>query len=477
MKRPLFGSKRRAHVIAGFVALAALLIGATLFSQLFLTAKVPAAPVIVTGPANPTSAATATFTFTDSTSGVAFHCSLDHGGYSSCTSGKRYTDLSNGTHTFRVTATKGGSDPSGPATYTWVVDTGVPVEGEGSSAAKAGPLNVAFQFPVDSGQYQATAWNAGCSPAGLCGTASDVLSVSTVKVSVLQQSSGKYWNGSSFGSSTEALNAATLHPPAGRSTRWAYALSLPPDGSYRAHVVATDPLGNAGKSGSQATITFRIGAPVAPPPPVISGGPDNPTFATTAEFGLTDAVAGVTFLCSLDNGPFIPCGDPENDRDADFSNLAIGDHTLRVEAVDATGNTSAPASFSWTILANRTFGISGSISQFFSPGVTLPANLSLANPYNFDLKVVSVSITVQHATTKNGSPNSGCDGPTNLVITQPFSGPVTVARETTQSLSQLGVPQAKWPQVQMLDLSTNQDACKGTTFTLTYTGTATKANP
>jgi len=38
------------------------------------------------------------------------------------------------------------------------------------------------------------------------------------------------------------------------------------------------------------------------------------------------------------------------------------------------------------------------------------------------------------------------------------------------SLSALGVPQAKWPRIAMLETNTNQDACQGAHLTLTYSG-------
>ena len=61
-----------------------------------------------------------------------------------------------------------------------------------------------------------------------------------------------------------------------------------------------------------------------------------------------------------------------------------------------------------------------------------------------------------------------------MVVTRPFSGSVVVPKESTKSLTQLGVPQAQWPRLSMPNLATNQDACKATTFKFSYTGTATK---
>jgi hypothetical protein len=217
------------------------------------------------------------------------------------------------------------------------------------------------------------------------------------------------------------------------------------------------------------------GRPPAPPPaPVITEGPDNPTSATDAEIEYRDSQRGVTLLCSIDGSVFATCPDVEQDGDADYNNLAPGAHTFQVVAVDASGNRSAPATFTWTVVITGRFPISGNITGLFAPGVTQPLDLSFTNPFGFELKVLSVTITVQHGTTQSGQPNPGCDGPTNLVVVQGSGGPVTVPGHSTRSLQALGVPQAQWPQIEMPDLTTNQDACKSTTFTLSYTGTATK---
>ncbi len=74
-------------------------------------------------PANPTTATTATFSFTSTDPTATFECRLDGGGYSACTSPKTYNGpLSVGSHTFEVRA----KDPAGnvdgtPAVYTWAV--------------------------------------------------------------------------------------------------------------------------------------------------------------------------------------------------------------------------------------------------------------------------------------------------------------------------------------------------------------------
>ena len=83
-----------------------------------------------------------------------------------------------------------------------------------------GSLNrptAAVAFPTQGARYNTASWNAGCSIA-ICGTAADPDgSVASVAVSVRRDSTGLYWNGSSFSSATPVLVAADRHDEPGAS--------------------------------------------------------------------------------------------------------------------------------------------------------------------------------------------------------------------------------------------------------------------
>ena len=84
----------------------------------------PPDTIIDTGPSNPTDQTSAAFTFHSTESGSTFQCQLDNGGFSACTSGKSYSSLPDGSHSFQVRAIDGAgnTDPT-PASYDWTVDS------------------------------------------------------------------------------------------------------------------------------------------------------------------------------------------------------------------------------------------------------------------------------------------------------------------------------------------------------------------
>jgi signal peptidase I len=287
----------------------------------------PPAPTISAGPANPTNATTASFSFSDTEAGVTFECRLDGGAYSSCSSPHAYAGLGEGSHTFRVRALDAATNASTVTSSTWTVDTTDPI--------------AVMTFPVGGIFYNTTGYNLGCGTAvtgDVCGTAADVGGVGVNSVSVsIQRGSGNYWNGTTFGSATEVQFTAT------GTTAWSWAFAatnFPADGAYTMRARATD---SAGNTGSADSTTFTVDT-TAPPAPTIGGGPANPTSATIASFPFSDTEVGVTFQCQLDGGGFTTCTSPKA-----YSSLAQGSHTFQVRALDAASNASTVDSATWTI--------------------------------------------------------------------------------------------------------------------------------
>ena len=87
-------------------------VGTPVSTTFTIDTTAPPAPTISAGPADPTNATTASFSFSDTEPGVTFECRLDGGGYSSCSSPRAYAGLGDGSHTFRVRALDAATNTS-----------------------------------------------------------------------------------------------------------------------------------------------------------------------------------------------------------------------------------------------------------------------------------------------------------------------------------------------------------------------------
>jgi hypothetical protein len=98
---------------------------ATSFTWTINTTAPPTA-TITSMPANPTNQTSASFSFTDSQTGVSFLCQLDGSAFTPCSSPASYSGLSQGSHTFSVKAQDSGGNHSAATSFTWTVDTTAP---------------------------------------------------------------------------------------------------------------------------------------------------------------------------------------------------------------------------------------------------------------------------------------------------------------------------------------------------------------
>ncbi|MFN8474974.1 MAG: Ig-like domain-containing protein [Anaerolineae bacterium] len=259
-------------------------------------------------PANPTNSTSATLYFSGSdnmtpSNQLTYQCKLDNGGWESCTSPKSYSNLSDGSHTFSVTATDNAGNTSQPATYTWTVDTTAP------------------PAPVVTSPANGSLTNKSKPPVG--GTAEGN---STVTV---------YIDGSSRGTT-----------PVDGSGNWSFTpTSALADGLHTVKARATDAAGNT--SVDSNTNTFTVDT-VAPSVSIDSPTPANPTNSTSATFNFSasdgNGTGVASYQCQLDSLSSANCTSPQS-----YSNLSDGSHTFYVTATDNAGNTSDPAQYRWTV--------------------------------------------------------------------------------------------------------------------------------
>jgi hypothetical protein len=271
---------------------AAMLAGGIYVVAAALAGQTVPAPTITSGPANPTNQTSATFEFTDSAS-VTFQCSLDGAPWAACTSPTTYAGpLKAGGHNFKVKAKNSQNQFSAEASYGWTIDLSPPPAPQ-ITASPANPSNQsAPSFSFKDGDTSATF---------LC----------------------KLDDAPSFTACTSPQGYTGMG-----------------EGGHTFRVEAKDAAGNIGPATSYAwTIDLTL-----PPPPSIASAPANPISSHDASFSFSDTEAGVSFMCKLDADSYKPCSSPKK-----YTGVPDGSHTFAVVAVDAAGNSSSPALYTWTV--------------------------------------------------------------------------------------------------------------------------------
>src|SRR5207253_11262964 len=129
---------------------------------------------IYSGPAaSSTSGPSVSFGFSDSEGTATFEVRIDGGSWSSSTSPKAYSSLSDDSHTFDVRALDGYGNTSGATSRTWTVDATAPpapsIDSGPAAASTSGPI-VSFGFSDCEGgatfevRIGGASWRASSSP-------------------------------------------------------------------------------------------------------------------------------------------------------------------------------------------------------------------------------------------------------------------------------------------------------------------------
>jgi len=123
-----------------------------------------------------------------------------------------------------------------------------------------------------------------------------------------------------------------------------YSMSNLVQGAHNVKIYAQDKASN--KSATQ-TISFSVNTGMAIPSVAISQMPAAFSNSASASFSFSGSSSGSTiasYQCSLDNSAFAACSSPQA-----YSNLAEGSHSFSVKAIDASGQSSAAANYSFAV--------------------------------------------------------------------------------------------------------------------------------
>ena len=334
---------------------------------------------------NATSASLA-FSATDSAGSVAsFSCALDGGSFAACTSPFNATSLAAGSHTISVKSTDDSGNVSVATTYTWIVDLAGPTTTITSfpstltnqtgatfafAATDTGGGSVDyFECQIDGGGFSTCA--TGKSYTGLTAgahsfnvraidtatnTGAAVTSNWTIDLTTPLASINS--NPASITNSTTAAFTFSANPPSGGSIT-GYLCSI--DGgafsscsspatysalTQGAHTFGVKSVDN--NSNVSTPVTYNWTVDLTNPTVAITSTPTAFTSSASAAFVFTSADTGGGSVagqqCKLDAASYAACSSPSN-----LSALSEGAHTFSVISMDTAGNTSAAATYSWTV--------------------------------------------------------------------------------------------------------------------------------
>ncbi|MDC0526867.1 PQQ-binding-like beta-propeller repeat protein [Euryarchaeota archaeon] len=343
---------------------------------------------ISSGPDNITNSQSATFAFSSNDDDATFECKLDTGSWSSCSSPKSYSSLSEGEHTFYTRATDDDDNTGDEASYNWEIDITNPItviSSGPSSPTNSQSATFTFTSNEDDSTFEckldASSWSSCSSStsysdlsegthsfvvkatdeAGNTGSpdyhnwtidlTDPIATISTGPDSLTNSQSATFTFTSNEDGSTFECK---LDTSSWSSCSSSISYSDLSEGTHSFAVKATDEAGNTGGS-DYHNWTIDITDPVT----TISSGPDSLTNVQSATFAFSSNEDDSTFECKMDSGSWSNCTSPIS-----YSNLAEGSHSFQVKATDEADNTGSPDYHNWTIdITDPIITISSSIGD------------------------------------------------------------------------------------------------------------------
>lgn len=389
----------------------------------------PPDTTITAGPTGTVSSRTATFTYTSDPTGATFECKLDSGSWQACAAtGKSYTDLVDGTHTFSVRAVTSATDPTA-ATRTWTIDSTAPAVtaspgggafDEAQSVTLAANESATIFYTTDGTDPTATSTRYTAAIAiqttttlkfighdavgNTSAVTTETYTIDTTAPAVTADPPGDLYMEAQAVTLT-ADEPATIYyttdgtTPTSDSATYAEAIAI--EETTTLQFFAIDEVGN------ESAVALELYTIAAPPDTTIESGPSGEVNSADATFTYASSDTLATFECRLDEAAFATC--PTTGQT--LTDLSEGDHTFEVRAVGIAGTDASPASRSWTV------------------DVTAPS-VSADPPGGAYLEPLSVTLTSDDSAASISFTTDGSDPATSGIT---YTQPIAVDTPTTVS--------------------------------------------
>jgi hypothetical protein len=204
------------------------------------------------------------------------------------------------------------------------------------------------------------------------------------------------------------------------------------------------------------------------PRPRITAHPKTRTSSTAATFRLSDRARHVRLECHLDASPWRRCG-----RAVTYASVDSGRHRFFARATRRGVVKSRIASFTWKVEAPVTSvnanGLPFAIVQSGPPPLLYPGAgpsplpLTLSNPNPDQIQVTSLAVEVTDGP-------AGCDPSVNVRVEPSTASPANPL--VIPGSGRLPVAAVRAPTIELVESGMNQDACRGGSFSLSFSGSA-----
>jgi len=168
------------------------------------------------------------------------------------------------------------------------------------------------------------------------------------------------------------------------------------------------------------------------------------------------------FECRLDGSDWDDCDSPRR-----LGDLAFGDHTFAVRALNRRGISGPAAHYRWSQLEPKGFEVQllGEVEDLMpgDPPRQLPVQIHNPNPAPIEVTALTVSVSPEAP---------GCAADPNFAVT-----PASLSEEAPLTVPAGGAAalpsgDATAPSVALRELATDQNACQGATLRLDFSGEA-----
>ena len=438
-----------------------------------------------------------TFTFSSTDASAVFECSVDNGPFAACSSPFTTPALADGQHSFAVRAIDPATNVGPEDTYSWEVDLTDPVISlggvpDGVTNGPSADKQTNARRPVwyfqrsDLNLIPAQvrcrvdnqAWLETClSPFQPPNNLSDGLHTLTIQADDGAGNTGELsfeFRVDTVAPTAIITSGPSTSSPNGPDVSFSFVSSKPlgPDGSFACRTrlgsgafgawdTCSSPLSLTGLSTGIRTLEVKAidsagnestGDQVARYQWSTTGGAPETAITGTTINNLSAAFSfnspntpAASFQCSLDNGPWGACTSPRS-----YSNLAAGEHTFRVRAVnDASTVDATPASHTWTATAptapdtiiesqppastpstSATFGFVSSVQV-----ATFECKLDSASwqACTSPTTLTGLSVGAHTFQVRSTNPNTGLTDQTPASVTWTVTGPSAPAVTITKS--------------------------------------------